>query len=108
VQGGRGVTPRFITLAGATMEVVESCVYTWLFDRDRHRFRRVPRGRRIDLDNPVSEWEHYERLELDAHGSTFMVVLNADGTRLLSAGWHGEHCPCMTLAGAPAREVATP
>ena len=96
------MSPRIITMAGATIEVIESCVYTWLFDHRRRRFRRLPRGRRIPLDHALSDWEAYERLELDADTGTFTVVLNPQGSRLLSAGWHHDRCPCEAPA-TPAR-----
>ena len=106
------MNPRIITMAGTTLEVVESCVYTWLFDHVRRRFRRLPRGRRIPLDHALAGWEPYERLEIDADTGTFTVVLNPQGSRLLSAGWHHDRCPCEAdagLAGAsPPAEAAAP
>ena len=70
------------------MDRIESTHSTWLFDTERMRFCRLPRG--ID---PMSiglegEWQPYYGLELDPSGS-FTVALNADHTRMLRA-WRDE------------------
>lgn len=93
------MSPRVLRLGGSTLEVLESCSYTFVFDTDRHRFRRVPRGTRIDPLAP-GEWQPYEKVTLDADTGVFRVVLNRAGTRLMSAGWHGKDCPCETPVAA--------
>jgi hypothetical protein len=57
---------------------------TWLFDPDRMRFCRIPKG--IDPQSlPLErEWQPYYALDLDDSGS-FTVALSEDRTRLLRA-----------------------
>ncbi len=66
------------------MRRIESTLSTWLFDSERMRFCRLPRG--VDISSPPleSEWQAYFGLEIDAAGA-FTVALNADHTRLLRA-----------------------
>ncbi|HET9441694.1 MAG TPA: hypothetical protein VFO65_00135 [Acidimicrobiales bacterium] len=87
------MTPRTITLGGSVLQVVESCSYRWLFDRERRRFRREPRGARLGgfVDTP---WQEYHRLDFPDGGDSFVVALDARGTRLMSAPGHGESCAC--------------
>ena len=62
------------------MRRIDSTHSTWLFDTERMRFCRLPRGvdpSSITLD---SEWQPYFGLEIDAAGA-FTVALNADHTR---------------------------
>ncbi len=64
------------------MRRIDSAHSTWMFDTERMRFCRLPRGvdpSSITLD---SEWQPYFGLEIDAAGA-FTVALNADHTRLL-------------------------
>jgi hypothetical protein len=58
---------------------------TWLFDPEKMRFCRVPKG--IDLKSfPLErEWQPYFGLELDAVSGSFTVALSEDSTRLLRA-----------------------
>jgi hypothetical protein len=64
---------------------LESSNSIWLFDRERMRFRRVPRG--TDPDSPSSphDWEPYFGLEVETDTGAFTVALNEDGTRRLRA-----------------------
>lgn len=79
--------------------VIESCNSTWLFDAERHRFRRVPRGSSLDTPPPASAWQPYFALELDPSSDAFTVVLNQAGTRLLRSWRHVERCEqCGTEA----------
>ena len=66
------------------MRRIESTHSTWLFDSERMRFCRLPRG--IDPSSlPLEgEWQPYFGLEIDTAGA-FTVALNADHTRLLRA-----------------------
>jgi hypothetical protein len=66
------------------MQRIESTHSTWLFDSQRMRFCRLPRG--IDPSSlpQESEWQPYFGLEVDTTGA-FTVALNADHTRLLRA-----------------------
>jgi len=81
--------------------VIESCNSTWLFDAERHRFRRVPRGSSLDIPPPASAWQPYFALELDQASEAFTVVLNQAGTRLLRSWRHVDRCEqCGTEATA--------
>jgi hypothetical protein len=64
---------------------LESSNSIWLFDRERMRFRRVPRG--TDPDSPSSphDWQAYFGLEVEPDTGAFTVALNEDGTRRLRA-----------------------
>jgi hypothetical protein len=64
---------------------LESSNSIWLFDVDRMRFRRVPRG--TDPDSPAlaAEWQPYFGLEVEPATGAFTVALNDDGTRRLRA-----------------------
>ncbi len=72
--------------------VLESCHSTWLFDTERMRFRRVLKG--LDLDSPpaATGWRPYFGLDIDPTTESFVVLLNADGTRLLRSWRHVDHC----------------
>lgn len=67
------------------MERIESAHSLWLFDTERRRFRRVPRGSDPDALALDSDWEPYYALEIDESTGAFTVTLNEDGTRLLRA-----------------------
>ena len=66
------------------MQRIDSTHSTWLFDTERMRYCRIPKG--IDPSSlPLErEWQPYYALEIDVSGS-FTVALNADRTRLLRA-----------------------
>ena len=81
------------------MRRIDSTHSTWMFDTERMRFCRLPRGvdpSSITLD---SEWQPYFGLEIDAAGA-FTVALNADHTRLLRA-WREEPEPTKELELQP-------
>ena len=78
--------------AGHDLQVIESCNSTWVFDPERERFRRVPKGTAIDVPAPPEEWERYYSLEIDEDGA-FVVALNKAGTRLLRSYRHQVPCP---------------
>ena len=81
------------------MRRIDSTHSTWLFDTERMRFCRLPRGvdpSSITLD---SEWQPYFGLEIEAAGA-FTVALNADHTRLLRA-WREEPEPTKELELQP-------
>ena len=84
------------------MRRIDSTHSTWMFDTERMRFCRLPRGvdpSSITLD---SEWQPYFGLEIEAAGA-FTVALNADHTRLLRA-WR-EEPRAHQGARAPARRL---
>jgi hypothetical protein len=83
------------------MERIDSCHSVWLFDTERMRFRRVPKGTRLDSPALESDWQPYFELEIDPDSGAFAVALNETRTRLLRSWRHTdlcEHC-------APAQEV---
>ena len=77
---------------GMSVRVLESCHSLWIFEPERGRFRRVPRGTRLDMPSPENEWTPYYRLELDASSGAFSVGLNPDDTRVLRSWLHVEPC----------------
>jgi hypothetical protein len=64
---------------------LESSNSIWLFDVDRMRFRRVPRGTDPNAPAPAAEWQPYFGLEVEPATGAFTVALNDDGTRRLRA-----------------------
>jgi hypothetical protein len=89
---GLGSTAPGIRVGGANLLVIESCNSTWLFDHDKSRFRRVPRGTPIDLPAPDAEWQRFWRLEVDPETDAFLVTLNESGSRLLRSFRHTPPC----------------
>jgi hypothetical protein len=67
------------------MKRIESTHSVWLFDTDRMRFRRVPKGTDADAPSLDSDWEAYFALDVDEETGAFTVALNEDRTRLLRA-----------------------
>ncbi len=67
------------------MERIDTSHSIWLFDTERKRFRRLPRGADADAPALDADWEQYFALELDEATGAFTVTLNEDGTRLLRA-----------------------
>jgi hypothetical protein len=64
---------------------LESSNSIWLFEIDRMRFRRVPRGTDPNSPAPANEWQPYFGLEVEPDTGAFTVALNEDGTRRLRA-----------------------
>lgn len=92
VDSGAPVAVEDITVGGMTLRVLESCHSLWMFEPDRMRFRRVPRGTRLDMPSPESEWTPYFRLEVEPSTGAFAVGLNEEGTRVLRSWLHLEPC----------------
>ena len=67
------------------MERIQSTHSIWLFDVERMRFRRVPKGSDANAPSLESDWEPYFALDVDAETGAFTVALNEDRTRLLRA-----------------------
>jgi len=67
------------------VERIESAHSLWLFDTERKRFRRLPRG--VDPDSLALDvdWESYHALDVDEATGAFTVTLDEAGTRLLRA-----------------------
>ncbi len=64
------------------MQRIDSSHSIWLFDSERMRFRRLPRGADPSAPALESDWEAYYALEIEGDGS-FTVQLNVERTRLL-------------------------
>ena len=75
------------------VQTIESCNSTWLFDAERQRFRRVPKGTSLDVPATPDEWQRYYSLELEDESGAFVVTLNETGTRLLRSYRHQSPCP---------------
>ncbi|MHB8294127.1 MAG: hypothetical protein ACYDH5_05770 [Acidimicrobiales bacterium] len=89
---------------GSGTVVVESCNTTWLFDTERMRFRRLPRGMNVDPGLPGCEWTPYRSLEFEDGTDAFVVSLNDEGTWLLRSWRHGQSCACAER-GTPEPEA---
>jgi hypothetical protein len=73
---------------------VETCHSRWTFDPENRRFRRVPKGPGLTSLMAVTEWRPYHELVLDPHSDSFVVILNAAGTRMLRSWRHTDAvCP---------------
>ena len=75
------------------VRVLESCTSTWIFDTSGRRFRRIPRGCRLDGPVPAHAWIPYHRLEAHAGNPAFAVVLDPKARRVLRSWLHGDPCP---------------
>jgi len=89
---------------GTPARVLESCHSLWIFEPARGRFRRVPRGTRLDMPPAEEEWTPYYRLELDASTGAFSVGLNPDDTRVLRSWLHVD--PCRHCSGDNTGEIS--
>jgi hypothetical protein len=79
------------------VERIDSCHSIWLFDTDRMRYRRLPRGASVDSPALATDWEPYTGLDVDVDTGSFSVVLNAERTRILRSWRHADPCPhCST------------
>src|SRR5262245_11623172 len=79
------VTDR-VTLAPPSplpMYRIDSAHSVWLFDTDRMRFRRLPKGSDADAPSLEQDWQRYFALVEDGDSGAFTVALNEDRTRLL-------------------------
>lgn len=81
-----------VVVGGVLVEMIESCNNTWLFDRERGRFRRVPRGVPLDLPAAGTDWQDFAHLEIDPDSDAFEVALDERGTRLLRSWRHQGAC----------------
>lgn len=78
------------------MERIDSCHSVWLFDAERMRFRRVPKGLSVDSPTLESDWEPYYGLEIDPESGAFAVALKENHTRLLRSWRHTDPCEHCT------------
>jgi hypothetical protein len=61
-------------------ECIESAQHTWVIDRIRQRFRRLPRGRDPRDPRLAADWQPYFAFWSDPDGA-FTISLDAAGTR---------------------------
>jgi hypothetical protein len=71
------------------MQRIDSSHSIWLFDTERMRFRRLPKGADPAAPSLESDWEPYFALDIDPETGSFSVALNEDRTRLLRS-WREE------------------
>jgi hypothetical protein len=92
------------------MITLDSCHSRWVFDTDRMRFRRVLRGPDLELRTVTTEWRPYFELHIEENSDSFVVTLNADGTRMLRSWRHLDgNCPnCGMTTGEVAQVSAAP
>jgi hypothetical protein len=84
--------------------VLESCRSTWFFDAETMRFRRVLKGLDPDRSSTGSTcWREYFGLDIDPASGSFVVLLNAQGTRLLRSWRHVP--PCSQCGGEATGEL---
>lgn len=96
-----------VIVGGVQVEMIESCNNTWLFDLERRRFRRVPRGVPLDLPATSSEWQAFAHLEVDPDSDAFEVALDERGSRLLRSWRHQGACEqCDERATAEVSKAA--
>ncbi|MBV8950581.1 MAG: hypothetical protein JOZ99_06885 [Actinobacteria bacterium] len=62
---------------------IDSSHSIWLFDSERMRFRRLPKGADPSSPSLEADWQPYFALDLDEVTGSFSVALNEDRTRLL-------------------------
>jgi hypothetical protein len=74
-----------VSLEEPEMLRLESSNSIWLFEVERMRFRRVPRGTDLTVPAVASDWQPYFGLEVEPDTGAFTVALNEDGTRRLRA-----------------------
>jgi len=72
--------------------VIESCHSTWIFDNTNSRFRRVLKGIDVSGGQASTAWQPFFGVEIDPTSESFVVLLNAEGTRLLRSWRHVDHC----------------
>jgi hypothetical protein len=62
---------------------IDSAHSVWVFDTDRMRFRRLPKGADPGAPSLERDWQQYFALVEDDDSGAFTVALNEDRTRLL-------------------------
>lgn len=84
---------------------VDSCHSRWIFDTERLRYRRVPKGPGLEQLMAVTEWRPYHELLIDEDSDSFVVVLNAAGTRMLRS-WRHTRAVCPQCGTARTEELS--
>ncbi|HEX6313031.1 MAG TPA: hypothetical protein VF152_15575 [Acidimicrobiia bacterium] len=88
------------------MERIDSTHSTWIFDTERMRFRRLPKGADPSSPSLDRDWEPYFALDVDHETGAFTVALNEDRTRLLRA-WRADATPAPPAAPDETSELST-
>jgi len=89
------------------MERIVTSHSVWLFDTERMRFRRMPRGADLTAPSFEGDWEAYYALEIEGDGS-FTVALNPERTRLLrSYRDDADASVAVDLVAPPAPDATT-
>jgi hypothetical protein len=81
-----------VRISAVTPMIIASCHSSWIFDIDRGRFRRVLKVADVGPRDVATPWSPYYGLELDPNSESFVVLLNPEGTRLLSSWRHTGDC----------------
>ncbi len=66
-----------------SMMRIETANSVWMFDTERMRFWRVPRGLDVNSFATARAWQPYFELEIDSDTGAFSVWLDEAGTRRL-------------------------
>jgi len=89
---------------------IDSCHSRWVFDTARHRYRRVPQGPGVAARLVDAPWQPYSELHVDPDSDTFVVVLNATGTRMLRSWRHRQgrcaQCGALQTEELSSRDIA--
>lgn len=73
------------------LQLLESCLFRWIFDGATRRFRRTPRHAMVWVDS-TADWTEYHRLDIDDAHACFVVSLDEARTRVLRAWIHTDPC----------------
>jgi len=84
---------------------IDSCHSHWVFDEARHRYRRVPQGPHLSTRLGQAAWQPYAELCLDPDSDSFVVVLNAAGTRMLRS-WRHRQGRCAQCGAFQTEELS--
>jgi hypothetical protein len=79
-------------LADEKVLVFESCELIWIIDTERHQLCRLARTPKLRAQLPA-EWTTYERALFDDEKKSAIVMLDAQGTRMLRVRAHRLPCP---------------
>lgn len=86
-----------------------SCHSDWVFDLERKKFLRLPRGgaKKERLHFGENTWADFDELSIDADTGEFVVYLNAAKSHMLRSFQHGEPCErCSEQSlSEPTREI---
>jgi hypothetical protein len=84
---------------------VDSCHSRWVFDTERLRFRRVPKGPGLELLMAMTQWRPYYDLQLDPDSDSFVVIMNEAGTRMLRS-WRHTEAVCAQCGASRTEELS--